>query len=86
MHLPDPLSVVIVEGTVRTAAGEELLRRFVDVYNPKYGWNFEADGPMVVGGTFELVPRTVVAWRTVPVAECSTDMRFPSAAGRWTFG
>ena len=87
VHLPDPLAVVLVEGTARQATGDEgFFRRFVDVYNPKYSWGFDPTGPMVTDGVIEVVPSAVLAWTTVPVAECTPDMTFPAAAGRWTFG
>lgn len=86
VHLPDPLAVVIVEGRARQATGDDgFFRRFVDVYNPKYAWNFEPTQPMVTHGVIEVAPRAVLAWTTVPVAECTPNMKFPAAAGRWTF-
>jgi hypothetical protein len=86
VHLGDPLAVVIIEGTARRAAGSDVLHPYVDAYNAKYSWGFDAAEPMVVDGTIEVVPSTVLAWSTIPASECSPDMKFPSAAGRWTFG
>ncbi|MEA3056944.1 MAG: hypothetical protein QOD30_2376 [Actinomycetota bacterium] len=83
VHLSDPLSVVIVEGRAAMASGP--FDEYVDVYNAKYSWSFAADEPMVVDGTLEVIPTTVLAWTTVPVADCTPDMQFPSTAGRWTF-
>ena len=86
VHLGDALAVVVVEGRARKAAGDDLFRRYVAVYNEKYAWNFEPTNPMVVDGTIEVVPSAVLAWTTIPASECTPDMTFPSAAGRWTFG
>jgi hypothetical protein len=86
VHLGDALSVVIVEGRAYKAAGNDVLQPYVEIYNSKYSWNFEAAHPMVLDGTIEVVPSIVLAWNTVPVSECSPDMAFPNAAGRWTFG
>ena len=85
VHLGDAVSVVIVEGRARKATGEDLFRRYLEVYNPKYSWNFEPTNPMVVDGTIEVLPSAVLAWNTIPMSECTPDMTFPSAAGRWTF-
>ena len=85
VHLGDPLSVVIVEGRAHQAAGAELFRRYVAAYNEKYSWTFEAGQQIVVERTIEVVPTAVLAWTTVPVSECTPDMTFPDAAGRWTF-
>lgn len=85
VHLGDPFDVVIVDGRARMASGAELLQRFVDVYNPKYAWSFTADEPMVADGVIEIEPTTVLSWTTVPTAECTPDMQFPTTAGRWSF-
>jgi len=85
VHLGDALAVLILEGRARKAAGEELFEQYVEIYNSKYSWNFDAANPMVVDGTIEVLPSVVLAWNTVPVAECSPDMEFPNSAGRWTF-
>jgi hypothetical protein len=83
VHLGDPLSVVIVEGRATMASGP--FDDYVDLYNAKYSWSFAADEPMVVDGTLEVMPTTVLAWTTVPVADCTPDMQFPTTAGRWSF-
>jgi Pyridoxamine 5'-phosphate oxidase len=83
VHLGDPLSVVIVEG--RAAMYDGPFDRYVEAYNAKYSWTFAADDAMVIGGTLEVVPTEVLAWTTVPVADCTPDMQFPTTAGRWTF-
>ena len=83
VHLGDPLSVVIVEGHAAMSAGP--FDDYVNAYNAKYSWSFTADEPMVVDGTLEVRPTNVLAWTTVPVADCRPDMQFPSTAGRWTF-
>jgi hypothetical protein len=86
VHLGDPLHVVVLEGLAhRGSGGPAYFQRFVDAYNAKYDWSFKADEPMVVDGLIEVTPTTVLAWTTVPVAECSSDMQFPSTAGRWVF-
>jgi hypothetical protein len=83
VHLGDPLSVVVLEGRAAMATGP--FDRYVDAYNTKYSWSFSADESMVVDGTLEVIPTSLLAWTTVPVAECTPDMQFPSTAGRWTF-
>ena len=86
VHLGDALSVVILEGRAHKATSNDVFHRYVEIYNEKYSWNFEATNPMVTDGTIEVVPSTILAWNTVPVSECRPDMTFPNAAGRWTLG
>src|SRR5439155_4775027 len=77
VHLPDPLFAVIVEGVASQATGDDVLKPYVEVYNRKYNWNFEAANPMVADGTIEVAPSTILAWSTVPMSECTPTMTFP---------
>jgi hypothetical protein len=85
VHLGDPLEVVVVEGSARKGSGPALLERFVTAYNRKYDWNFEPTMDMVVDGTLEVIPSTVLAWVAADAAHSSADMDFPEAAGKWRF-
>lgn len=81
VHLPDTLEVVIVEGRGVFMTDQPTLDRMVEVYNPKYQWNFEPGKP---GDVLEVVPTVVLAWTTVPSRQ-SRGTPFPVAAGRWEF-
>jgi len=84
VHLGDAIDVVIVEGRARGFTGP--FEEYVRVYNEKYSWSFTADDEaFVVNGTVEVAPTVVLAWRGATAAESSSDMTFPSAAGRWFF-
>ena len=86
VHLGDPLSVVIVQGRASKLKRKDVFHQYVEDFNSKYSWNFDAANPMVADGTLEVLPSVVLAWNTSPAPECVPDMTFPSAAGRWTFG
>jgi hypothetical protein len=84
VHLGDAIDVVIVEGRAHKFGGP--FESYVEVYNEKYSWSFRADDPaFVLDGTVEVVPARVLAWRGATPEESSSDMTFPSAAGRWVF-
>ena len=83
LHLGDPIDVVIVEGTARRETDEKALEQLVHGYNAKYNWNFEVGG---AGAVLAVDLKVVLAWRTIPAAECTPDMKFPDAAGRWVVG
>ena len=75
----DPRDAVIVEGTVGALDDAVVNGRVVEVYNAKYGWNYEASEPFYV-----LRPRTVFGF-----IENSDDGPgsgdFSTTATRWTF-
>ena len=84
VHLGDAIDVVILEGRARKFTGP--FESYVGTYNEKYSWSFTADDPaFVVDGTVEVVPSVVLAWKGATAADSSSDMTFPSAAGRWVF-
>lgn len=85
VHLGDPLSVVILQGRAGKAEGDDVFARYVDIFNSKYSWNFDAASPMVTDGTVEVLPSVVLAWNTVPGRESNPEMSFPNSAGRWRF-
>ena len=65
---------VILEGTAEKVTDLSLLRRFVDAYNPKYQWNFSAEG-LQSGGVYALRPRVAFSFRE-ELAETATRWRF----------
>ena len=77
----DAHDVVIVEGEATTEEDPAALAAMVEVYNPKYGWDFPAAGPDI-GGVLAVVPTKVLAWITAPNAEAKTSP-FPVRAARW---
>ena len=70
---------VILEGVAEKVTTLDDLQRFVEAYNPKYGWTaFPENGEISdatgnVGPAFRVSPRVVFGWQT--------DMRDPT---RWT--
>src|SRR5581483_5917548 len=64
VHLPSGSEVVIVEGTAAVETDRDLLARYIERYNPKYGWNFEGAD---VGGAISVSPRSVLAWLSTPL-------------------
>ena len=54
--------VVIVEGTGRYEREPGAVQRFLDAYNPKYGYDFSAEQMTYA---FEIVPDVVLAWQTI---------------------
>jgi hypothetical protein len=71
---------VILEGVAEKVTAPADLQRFVEAYNPKYGWTaYPADGEISdatgnVGPAYRVTPRVVFGWQT--------DMHHPT---RWTF-
>jgi hypothetical protein len=81
-HLDDGHDVAIVEGTARFVEDPDLLAPFVDVYNPKYNWDFTPTntlGPIVV-----LAPRVVLAWKAGSYENAKNES-YPLAAARFVF-
>jgi hypothetical protein len=79
--LGDAGEVVILEGTAAVEDDHDALRRFIDAYNPKYGWNFTLE---TVGGVVAITPTVVLGWLTGPVDVDAQD-DFPIASSRWVF-
>lgn len=81
VHLPDAHEVVVVEGRAATVTDPAVLTEMVEVYNPKYGWDFPPGEP---GTVLRVDPDVVLAWETAPNAEAKQST-FPLAAARWVF-
>jgi hypothetical protein len=84
VSLGDAVEVVIVDGTAGVEDDERVLADMCDAYNPKYAWNFELGS--LPGVILRVEPDVVIAWKTVPVEDCTWDMEFPDASGRWVRG
>jgi hypothetical protein len=81
VHLESAVDVVIVEGTAGYETDPDVLARFCERYNPKYSWNFT---PETTGWVVAVRPARILAWRTVPVAECHPGMTtFPLAGAQF---
>jgi len=80
VHLGDGVEVVAVHGTATQLDRDDpVLPRFVEVYDPKYSWQYSFDElppPVAVD------PSVVVAWRSAG-ADGREGFR---AAGKWVFG
>jgi len=77
MHLPDPWTVVVVEGEVRPAEpAPELARRLADTANEKYAEYGMDNDPSFYAGALGLYPRRVIAWTSFP-KNC-TRFTFPT--------
>jgi hypothetical protein len=76
LHLPGTQNVAILEGRAGPLIAGPILDRFLDISRARYGasaWPAE----QLLGATWYLRPRRVMAWRV-------KDMR--NTATRWTFG
>src|SRR5690606_2047663 len=58
LSLPDPMNVLIVEGTARTA--QEQKEALKPLFQAKYNWDFTTDNPYNL--IIEVTPRKVMAW------------------------
>ncbi len=75
LHLPGTDSVAILEGRAEPLIAGPMLQRFLEIAAERYGaaaWKPE----QLLGATWYLRPRSVIAWRV-------SDMR--NTATRWTF-
>lgn len=83
VHLEDGDEVLIVEGVAERLADSEGLRRFVDAYNLKYGYDASVAGDEVAdsqgnsGPAFLIRPRVVFGWR--PGLQNATRWSFAGA-------
>jgi len=81
VHLESGEEVVIVEGVAERVMDLDALRRFVEAYNPKYGWNSFVEGDGVsdpdgnAGPVYVVHPRVGFGW--------TRDLE--GTATRWTF-
>jgi hypothetical protein len=83
VHLESGSDVVIVEGTAVIVTDVSLVRRVVDVYNPKYHWDFD---PADLPGPFYVVrPRVAFGWICDPTG-LDRGAIFHGTATRWRFG
>ena len=74
VHLESGDEVAIVEGRVEPLTGGDLLERFVDGYERKYGIKIEPGAR--TEGIFTVRPRVAFAWR---------EADYPDSATRWHF-
>lgn len=61
LSLPDPVNVVIVEGTARTAPEKQ--EALGPSFKTKYDWEFSSDNPYNL--IIEVTPRKIMAWGDV---------------------
>jgi hypothetical protein len=74
IHLESGDDVVFLEGEVERPQDRDVLQRFVDAYDQKYGYRI--DLTRREQSIYRLRPRVAQTWR-------ETD--FPRSATRWTF-
>ena len=72
----DGLEVVVVEGTARAERDEDLQRRFLELYNPKYHYDLQAPTTM-----FAVEPSVVFAWTETGHAGSGGYV----SSGKWVF-
>jgi|SRR5579884_69793 hypothetical protein len=73
VHLESGDDVYMLEGVVERVTKSEVLARFVDAYDAKYGWRVNPDDP---NGLFYVVrARKAYAWH---------EKNFPESATAWT--
>jgi PPOX class probable F420-dependent enzyme len=74
VHLESGDEAVILEGRAEWVTDKDVLQRFADAYERKYGFRPDITG--VSTPVYQVQPRTAFAWR-------ETD--FPKSATRWKF-
>lgn len=77
VHLEDGNAVIAIEGRAHEQRDRAKLLAFLDVYNPKYHWNFTPD--QVSEGVFEVLPERAFAWLG------GEGDAFGGTATRWRF-
>lgn len=82
VHLESGDEVVILEGTVEPVADPDARARFLEVFNPKYRWNWEPPAPPAL---YALRPRKALGWVSDPSGE-DWGAIFGATGTRWTFG
>ena len=81
VHLESGDEVVVLEGVMAEVTDDaEVIRRFEEVFNPKYGFGPGSEA-------MDLVEMGAVVYRMAPrVAFGWTEATFPQNATRWVFG
>jgi hypothetical protein len=79
VHLDSSLEVVIVEGIARPEKDRNLIRRWVDIYNAKYDWDFDAD--TLHAPPVNVQPEVAFGWTTKGEAAREGF----ASTGKWTF-
>ncbi len=74
----DGIQAVSLEGVADKVADAEMIRRFVEAYNPKYQWDFRPETVLDMGPIFAVRPRKVIAVDAAPD-------QFQGSATRWLF-
>jgi hypothetical protein len=69
---------VSLEGAVEKVIDAATLKRFVEAYNPKYGWDLKVETVLDLGPVFAVRPRKVLGFDDTPE-------EFAGSATRWTF-
>jgi nitroimidazol reductase NimA-like FMN-containing flavoprotein (pyridoxamine 5'-phosphate oxidase superfamily) len=77
VHLEDGNVVIVIEGRAVELRDRTELLAFLDVYNPKYKWNFAPD--QVARGVFAVRPEQAFAWLG------GEGEAFGGTATRWQF-
>lgn len=72
VHLESGDDVVIIEGRASKVDVPQLLARFVDAYDTKYGYRIDTDNPSF--SVFAIEPVVAMAW---------LEADFPGGATRW---
>jgi uncharacterized pyridoxamine 5'-phosphate oxidase family protein len=75
VHLESGDDVVMIEGVLQRVTDSELLTRFADAYDVKYGIRVDTDNPSFA--FFVLQPLVAHAWM---------EHNFPESATRWVLG
>lgn len=81
VHLESGDEVVILEGVAEPVTDEDLRARFLEVFNPKYRWNWAPPAPPSL---FVLRLRKALGWLSDPSGE-DWGAIFGATATRWTF-
>jgi Pyridoxamine 5'-phosphate oxidase len=74
VHLESGDEVAIVEGVAEPVRGGDLLARFIDEYEAKYGYRIGPERAALA--VYSVRPRMAFAWR---------EADFPASATRWRF-
>lgn len=80
-HLESGDEVVILSGVAQPVTDEQERSRFLDVFNPKYRWNWAPPAPPAL---YVLRPAKAIAWLSDPSGE-DWGAIFGATATRWTF-
>ena len=75
VHVEAMGEAVILDRIAEEFTDIERLTRFVEIYNPKYGWDFAAHDLAKSGGVYAVRPEVVFSF-TEELAETATRWRF----------